>query len=156
MICGIDCWQGKAVFIELKLFDTTDHKVKFGGDIYDWMPTEYISTKELKRVDRFHPIRGGCRNRCDFDDSGLDFEKEDPFRCGVILGSGIGGSRRNRNSGGAAVYTKGQIEFPHLTIPKLMLNAAGGNISIKVRNAWDRTTRLPRLVRVRPMRSAMR
>lgn len=89
-----DLWQrilaGESGVHELRAFDTTGHKVKFGGDIHDWNPEGYIERKELKRLDRFTQFAIVCGVDA-VTDSGLDFEKEDLFRCGVIVGSGIGG-----------------------------------------------------------------
>ncbi|MCA9216555.1 MAG: beta-ketoacyl-ACP synthase II [Planctomycetales bacterium] len=113
----------------LKLFDTEKHKVKFGGDIYDWEPIEYISSKDLKRVDRFTQFAVVAGTDA-VTHSGLDFEKEDAFRCGVILGSGIGGLGEIETQVERLLH-KGPDRVSALTIPKLMLNAAGGNISIK-------------------------
>src|ERR1700719_90925 len=52
-----DLWQrvlrGESGIHALRLFDTTRYKVKFAGDIYDWSPTDYISAREEKRLDRF-------------------------------------------------------------------------------------------------------
>ena len=52
-----DLWNrllaGESGIHDLRLFDTSDHRVKFGGDVYDWKPTDYITPKELKRIDRF-------------------------------------------------------------------------------------------------------
>ena len=128
-----DLWNrllaGESGVHPLKLFDTEKHKVKFGGDIYDWLPTDYISTKELKRVDRFTQFAVVAGTDA-ITDSGLDFEKEDAFRCGVILGSGIGGLGEIEAQVERLLY-KGPDRVSALTIPKLMLNAAGGNISIK-------------------------
>jgi 3-oxoacyl-[acyl-carrier-protein] synthase II len=111
------------------LFDTTDFKVKFGGDVYDWDPVDYISAKDLKRLDRFTQfamVAGTDAIR----DSGLDFSREQAFRCGVILGSGIGGLQEIETQVGR-LLEKGPDRVSALTIPKLMLNAAGGNISIE-------------------------
>ncbi len=128
-----DLWNrllaGESGVHPLKLFDTEKHKVKFGGDIYDWLPTDYISTKELKRVDRFTQFAVVAGTDA-ITDSGLDFEKEDAFRCGVILGSGIGGLGEIETQVERLLH-KGPDRVSALTIPKLMLNAAGGNISIK-------------------------
>jgi 3-oxoacyl-[acyl-carrier-protein] synthase II len=62
-------------------------------------------------------------------DSGLDLAKEEPFRCGVILGSGIGGLNEIETQMARLLF-KGPDRVSALTIPKLMLNAAGGNLSI--------------------------
>lgn len=63
-------------------------------------------------------------------DSGIDFSKEEPYQCGVILGSGIGGITTIEEQL-IKLVTKGPDRVSPLTIPKLMLNAAGGNISIR-------------------------
>lgn len=112
----------------IRQFDTTDYKVKFGGDVYDWDTGDYIDRKEVKRIDRFTQfalVAGIDAVR----DSGLDLSKEEPFRCGVILGSGIGGLNEIETQMARLLF-KGPDRVSALTIPKLMLNAAGGNLSI--------------------------
>ncbi len=128
-----ELWQkvlaGESGVHPVKLFDTTDFKVKFGGDVYDWAPIEYISAKEMKRIDRFTQFALVAGTDA-VTDSGIDFTKEKPFRCGVILGSGIGGLTEIETQVGR-LLNKGPDRVSALTIPKLMLNAAGGNLSIK-------------------------
>ena len=128
-----DLWKrilaGESGIHPLKLFDVSDIKIKFGGDIYDWSPSEdYISAKEMKRVDRFTQfalVAGIDAVR----DAGLHFAQEDPFRCGVILGSGIGGLSEIEAQM-AKLITKGPDRVSAMTVPKMMLNAAGGHLSI--------------------------
>ena len=128
-----DLWQrilrGESGVHELKAFDTTGHKVKFGGDIYDWTTDGYIDRKEEKRIDRFtqFALVAGIDA---VNDSGLDFAKEDPFRCGVILGSGIGGLNEIEAQH-ERLLTKGPDKVSAFTIPKLMVNAASGHVSIR-------------------------
>ena len=128
-----DLWNrivaGESGVHNIQLFDTTDFKVKFGGDVRDWNPTDYISPKELKRIDRFTQFALVAAIQA-VNDSGLDFASESPFRCGVILGSGIGGLTEIEAQV-ARLLHKGPDRVSALTIPKLMLNAAGGNVSIK-------------------------
>lgn len=128
-----DLWdrvlRGESGIHELKLFDTDKHKIKFAGDVWDWDPVDYISPKELKRIDRFSSFAMVAATDA-IRDSGIDFEKEDPFRCGVILGSGIGGLKEIEMQVERLLF-KGPDRVSPLTIPKLMLNAAGGNISIQ-------------------------
>lgn len=128
-----DLWQrilrGESGIHELRLFDTEDHKVKFAGDVWDWNPVDYISAKELKRIDRFSSFAMVAGTDA-IKDSGIDFEKEDSFRCGVILGSGIGGLKEIETQV-ERLLNKGPSRVSPMTIPKLMLNAAGGNISIQ-------------------------
>ncbi len=119
---------GESGIHPLKLFDTTEFKIKFGGDIYDWDPQDYLPPKEMKRVDRFTQfaiVAGTDALR----DSGLDIAKEDAFRCGVILGSGIGGLGEIEEQM-FRLFSKGPDRVSPFTVPKMMLNAAGGNLSI--------------------------
>jgi 3-oxoacyl-[acyl-carrier-protein] synthase II len=121
--------RGESGVHAIRQFDTTNFKVKFGGDVYDWDPGDYIDKKEAKRIDRFTQfalVAGSDAVR----DSGLDFAKEEPFRCGVILGSGIGGLNEIETQMERLLF-KGPDRVSALTIPKLMLNAAGGNLSIR-------------------------
>lgn len=128
-----DLWQrllrGESGVHALRAFDTAEHKVKFGGDIYDWATDGYIDRKEEKRIDRFtqFALVAGIDA---VNDSGLEFAKEDPFRCGVILGSGIGGLNEIETQH-ERLLTKGPDKVSAFTIPKLMVNAASGHVSIR-------------------------
>jgi 3-oxoacyl-[acyl-carrier-protein] synthase II len=120
---------GESGIHTLRLFDTSEFKVKFGGDVQDWDPSDYIDKKEVKRIDRFtqFALVAGADAVAD---SGLDFSEEHAFRCGAILGSGIGGLHEIETQM-ARLLRKGPDRVSALTIPKLMLNAAGGNLSIR-------------------------
>ncbi len=128
-----DLWNrilaGESGVHAIRLFDTSDFKVKFGGDVHEWDPSEFIDPKEAKRIDRFSQFAIVAGTEA-VADSGLDFDKEDRWRCGVILGSGIGGLQEIETQVGRLLH-KGPDRVSALTIPKLMLNAAGGNIAIK-------------------------
>lgn len=113
----------------VKLIDISDFKVKIAGDVYDWNPVDYIEKRELKRLDRFTQFALVAAIDA-VADSGIDFSKEEPYQCGVILGSGIGGITTIEEQL-IKLVTKGPDRVSPLTIPKLMLNAAGGNISIR-------------------------
>jgi 3-oxoacyl-[acyl-carrier-protein] synthase II len=128
-----DLWQkilrGQSGVHELRAFDTARHKVKFAGDIHNWTTDGYIDRKEEKRIDRFTQFAMVAGIDA-VTDSGLDFSKEDPFRCGVILGSGIGGLTEIEAQH-ERLITKGPDKVSAFTIPKLMLNAASGHVSIR-------------------------
>ena len=134
MSCKVDdLWSrvlaGESGIHPIRLFDVSDFKVTIGGDIYDWNPSDYIDPKELKRLDRFTQFAIVAATDA-VADSGIDFSSMDSFRSGVILGSGIGGLSTIEEQM-SRLMTKGPNRVSPLTIPKLMLNAAGGNISIK-------------------------
>ena len=128
-----DLWRrvvsGESGIHAIRLFDTTHFEIKFGGDVYDWDPSEYIPPKDEKRLDRFTQfalVAGADAVK----DSGIDFAGESSFRGGVILGSGIGGLHEIEAQVGRLIH-KGPDRVSAMTIPKLMLNAAGGNLSIR-------------------------
>ncbi len=128
-----DLWTrvlaGESGIHPLRCFDTEEFKVKFGGDIYDWDPSEFIAPKEVKRIDRFTQFAMVAGTQA-IRDSGLDFAKEEPFRCGVILGSGIGGLSEIEAQM-FKLFEKGPSRVSAMTVPKMMLNAAGGHLSIE-------------------------
>jgi 3-oxoacyl-[acyl-carrier-protein] synthase II len=128
-----DLWQrvlaGESGIYKILQFDTTGHKVHFAGEVQDWTTGDYMSPKEAKRIDRFTQfamVAGIDAVR----DSGIDFSKDDPFRAGVILGSGIGGLHEIEAQVGR-LLEKGPDKVSAFTIPKLMLNAASGQMSIE-------------------------
>ena len=128
-----EVWQrilrGDSGIHALTLFDTERFKVKFGGEIVGWAPAEdYLSAKEIKRIDRFTQfalVAGIDAVR----QSGIDFSKEDAFRCGVIIGSGIGGLHEIEEQLARLIH-KGPDRVSAFLVPKMMVNAASGYLSI--------------------------
>ncbi len=128
-----DLWQkvlaGKSGVHKIEHFDTADHKVDFAGEVLNWSADGYVSPKEAKRLDRF--VQFGLVSAIDaVTDSGLDFEKEDVTRCGAMVGSGIGGLNEIEDQERRLIL-KGPDKVSAFTIPKLMLNAASGHVSIR-------------------------
>src|SRR5687767_11879195 len=72
-------------------WDASKYPTRFGGECAKFDLTTYgLDTREVKRLDRFGQF-GIAASISAVKDSGLEFEKEDAYRCGVIIGSGIGG-----------------------------------------------------------------
>jgi len=113
----------------LEVVDRSRFKVQFGGDVHDWDPTFYLTEKEAKRVDRFSQFAIAAGSDA-VEHAGIDFDAMDPYRSGVILGSGIGGLNEFESQHTRLVM-KGPQRVSPLTIPKLMLNAGGCNLSIR-------------------------
>lgn len=113
----------------LSLIAPEPFKVQLAGDIPDFSPGAYCDPKDLKRLDRFTLFAMYAGGKA-IEDSGIDFSKEDTYRCGIILGSGIGGLSEIEIQV-ERLLSKGPDRVSPLTIPKLMLNAAGGNLSIR-------------------------
>ncbi len=128
-----DLWkrvlEGESGIHELRLFDTSGYKVRFGGDVLDWSTEGYLTAYDAKRIDRFTQFALVAAIDA-VRDSGIDFAKEDPYRSGVILGSGIGGLIEIETQVERLLH-KGPDKVSAFTIPKLMINAAAGHVSIQ-------------------------
>lgn len=109
-------------------FDTTAFKVHFGGEVRDLAP-EWLDPKTARRVDRF-VLLALCAGKEAMDDSGIEMSQENPFRCGVIVGSGIGGLREFEEQH-SKYREKGPDRISPFVIPKMIPNAASGNVSIQ-------------------------
>jgi 3-oxoacyl-[acyl-carrier-protein] synthase II len=114
---------------ELTLFDTTDFKVHFGGQVRDWDPVARFGAKEARHLDRFAQFAMVASIEA-VNDSGIDFTAFSPYACGVIVGSGIGGLNEFESQH-TVMMQKGPSRISPFTIPKLMVNAATGQISIR-------------------------
>jgi 3-oxoacyl-[acyl-carrier-protein] synthase II len=128
-----DLWQrilrGESGVSRITSFNTTGFRVNFGGEIHGFTTDGYLSPKDAKRIDRFTQFAMVAGIDA-VKDSGLDFTKENPFRCGVILGSGIGGLNEIEAQH-TRLLEKGPDKVSAFTIPKLMVNAASGHVSIQ-------------------------
>jgi 3-oxoacyl-[acyl-carrier-protein] synthase II len=119
---------GKSGVGMLQRFDCSEFKVRFGGEIKDFDPTDCLPGREVKRLDRFcqFAMYGAYKA---IRHSGMDFSKGDGFRYGVITGSGIGGLNEIEEQH-CTLFDRGPNRVSPFMIPKLMVNAASGNISV--------------------------
>lgn len=120
--------EGQSGIHEFQNIRIDDMKVRFGGEVTDWSTDGYIPHKEAKRVELFTQFAMVAAIDA-VKDSGLEFEQEDPFRCGTVIGSGVGGINEIELQTSRLVL-KGPDKVSPFTIPKLMLNAASGHVSI--------------------------
>ncbi len=120
---------GKSGIGPITLFDTTDFKVKFAGEPKGFDPTGIVEPRELRRLDRFTQYAMVAAREA-LGDSGLELGTLDPYRAGVILGTGIGGIDEFQDGVGV-LNARGPNRVSAFVIPKMIGNAAAGNISIK-------------------------
>jgi 3-oxoacyl-[acyl-carrier-protein] synthase II len=109
-------------------FNTSGFDVRIGAECLDFKGEDHIDRKTIKRMDRFVQFALVAAREA-YNATGLTSEAFDPDRVGVIVGSGIGGlleieAQKER------LILKGPGKVSAFTIPKLMVNAASGNISI--------------------------
>jgi len=120
--------EGQSGISTIESFDTGAYPVKFGGEIRNFIVTKYIDQRESKRMDRFTQFAMAAAKQA-VDDSGIDFSKEDVFRTGVIVGTGIGGLNEIEEQH-IRLLRKGPKKVSPFCVPRLMANAAGGTIAI--------------------------
>ncbi|MFQ5592002.1 MAG: beta-ketoacyl-ACP synthase II, partial [Phycisphaerae bacterium] len=120
--------EGRSGITHITLFDASRHSVRIGGECREFVAENHIDRKIVKRLDRYAQFAlAACAEA--FNTSRLELTKEDPQRIGVIFGSGIGGLSELEQQH-ARLTQKGPGKVSAFTIPKLMVNAASGNISI--------------------------
>lgn len=119
-VCGID---------EITRIDTTNHAVKLAGEVKNLDVTAVIDKKDARRMDRYAQYAVVAADEA-FRQSGLDMEKEDAERCGVIFSSGIGGmevTEKNYQTG----ERRGFDKISPFYIPMTIANMGAGNIAIR-------------------------
>ncbi len=121
--------DGRSGIAPIAQFDTSAFKVHFGGEVKDFDPERYFDPKAARRLDRFAQFALVSAIAA-VKDSGIDFAKDDPYRCGVILGSGIGGLNEFEEQH-TRYHEGGPGKISPFVIPKMIANAASGNISIQ-------------------------
>jgi 3-oxoacyl-[acyl-carrier-protein] synthase II len=121
--------EGKSGVSLIESFDTSRYPVRFGGEIKDFDVNRYIDKRESKRMDRFAQLAVAAAIQA-VGDSGLEIAKEDPYRIGVIMGTGIGGIQEIEQQH-LRLVEKGPNKVSPFCVPRLMSNAASGNIAIQ-------------------------
>jgi 3-oxoacyl-[acyl-carrier-protein] synthase II len=120
---------GRSGIGPLQSFDCSQYDTRIAGECRDFDSRKWIDSKQIKRLDRFAQFGLAAAIEA-VKDSGVDFDQEDRFRCGVIIGSGIGGIQELETQH-LRLQEKGPSKVSVFTIPKLMVNAGSGNISIQ-------------------------
>lgn len=120
--------EGKCGIDEITYFDNTDFKVKLAGELKGYNPEDYFDRREAKRADRFSQY-AIVASREAWKDSGLDKEKENMEKVGVVIGSGIGGIGTMEKDITNYVE-KGPDRVSPMYIPMSVVNMAAGNVAI--------------------------
>jgi 3-oxoacyl-[acyl-carrier-protein] synthase II len=130
-----DVWAavcaGKSGVGPVQRFDCRDFKVRFGGEIRDFDPLPHlpIESKELRRIDRFSQFAMVAAQKA-INHAQIDFTVGDTYRYGVLVGSGIGGLDEIEQQH-SMLFDRGPDRISAFMIPKLIINAASGNISVR-------------------------
>ena len=126
-------WNGlkekKLGFGPITYFDTTDYKAKLAAEVKDFEPKDYMDPKAARRMERFAQFAVAAARQA-LEDSSLDMTKEDPFRVGVCVSSGIG-SLQIIEKEYKKLLEKGPNRVNPLLVPLMISNMAAGNVSIQ-------------------------
>ncbi|QGU33106.1 beta-ketoacyl-ACP synthase II [Thermochromatium tepidum] len=120
---------GKSGIKPITHFDIAPFSTRFGGPIYGFDPSPYVSEKDAKKMDKFihYGLAAGCQALAD---SGLEITESNCRRIGVAVGSGIGGITGIENN--YEVYReKGPRRISPFFVPANIVNMVAGNLSIK-------------------------
>ena len=99
------------------------------GEVKNWDPATKLDRGEIKKTDRFAQFALWAAIEA-MESSGLNLEEGDPYRNGVVIGSGVGGIQTIEHYDGV-LREKGPRRLSPFTVPKLMVNAGAGNVSIR-------------------------
>jgi 3-oxoacyl-[acyl-carrier-protein] synthase II len=119
---------GESGISRVESFDASAYSSRIAGEIKDFVPEAYLDKRVARHLDRFAQMAVASAIQA-VKDAGLDFSKEDPFRVGAIVGSGIGGLKEFEEQH-TRLIEKGPMRVSPFMVPKLMINAAAGQISI--------------------------
>jgi 3-oxoacyl-[acyl-carrier-protein] synthase II len=137
-----DTWKGLLAghsgISTIEQFDASAFRVRFGGEVKHFVPESFLEAKTARRLDRFAQFALVAAREA-VKHSGLDFGREDPFRCGVIFGSGIGGLGEFEEQH-TRFMEGGPSRISPFVIPKMIANSASGNISIEYGLCGPNTT----------------
>jgi 3-oxoacyl-[acyl-carrier-protein] synthase II len=120
---------GKHGFTLEKWFPEHTEETWVAARVKDFTPEEYLEKKEIRRSDKLTQFAVWAAKKA-LEDCGTDFKDLDPYRCGVVFGSGIGGIETSEEQI-MAYHNKGHKRVSVFTIPMMIGNMAPGMIAIK-------------------------
>lgn len=120
--------EGQVGIGPITRFDTSGYKVKLAAEVKGFVAKERMDFKTAKRMELFSQYAVAAAKEA-FEDAKLDMEQENPYRAGVIVGSGIG-SLQTVETNYEKILQKGPSRVNPLMVPLMISNMAAGNISI--------------------------
>ena len=121
--------EGKHGFGPITQFDASAYKCKLVGEVKTFDAKDYIDPKSARRMARFTQFAVKATQEA-MADSGLDMSKEDAYRVGTCIGSGVGSLQELENAYGT-ILTKGPLRVSPFVVPMMISNIAAGNVAIQ-------------------------
>lgn len=121
--------EGKSGIGLLTRFDTTNLPTKVAAEVKNFEPTDWVNKKESRHMDRFAQFAMAAAKMA-LQDSGLDLDKVDKERAGVVMGCGIGGVTTFEEQK-EVLMAKGSGRVTPFFVPMLISNMAAAHVSIE-------------------------
>ena len=121
--------EGKHGFGPITQFDASAYKCKLVGEVKNFVAKDYIDPKSARRMARFTQFAVKATQEA-MADSGIDMTKEDAYRVGTCIGSGVGSLQELENAYGI-ILTKGPLRVSPFVVPMMISNIAAGNVAIQ-------------------------
>ena len=109
-------------------FDPSDFDSQIAAEIHGFDPAQYLSPKEVRRSERFTQLAIAASKQA-VADAAITLDGADPFRYGVVIGTGIG-SMRLVEEQHSVLLTKGPKKITPFMIPMLICNMAPGHVAM--------------------------
>ena len=126
-------WQGlkekKLGFGPITYFDIAEYKAKLAAQVKEFDAKQYMDAKAARRMEPFSQFAVAASKEA-LEDAGIDMAKEDAYRVGVSIGSGIG-SLQSVEKEHKKLLEKGPSRVNPLLIPMMISNMAAGNVAIQ-------------------------
>lgn len=121
--------EGRSGIGPITNFDPADHRSKIAGQVEGFDPLQYMDRKMARKSDRFVQF-GVAAAQLAIEHSGIDFDREDRDRVGVLVGTGIGGIQEMESSA-RILFDKGPGRMMPYCIPEMITNILPGHIAIR-------------------------
>lgn len=127
--------KGTLGISKIDTFDTTEVEVSVAGIVRDFNPADYLDKKDIRHMERFTQFAVASAKQA-LADCGSDLKDLDPYRCGVIIGCGIGGLEMTQKQ--HSIYLeKGPNRISPFFVPMMISNMAGGEVAMKTNFRGD-------------------
>lgn len=120
--------QGKIGFDKISYFDASEYKCKLAAEVKDFNAADYMDKKAARRMEQFCQFAVAAAKEA-MEDAGIDMEKEDAYRVGCAVGSGIGSIQAMEREY-TRLVEKGPSKIAPMFVPLMISNMAAGNVSI--------------------------
>ncbi len=122
--------EGKIGFGPITAFDTEEYKVKVAAEVKGFNAADYLDRKDAKRMEAYAQYAVVASKEA-MANAGIDMEKEDPYRVGCCIGSGVGSLQAIEREY-KKLLEKGPGRVNLLLVPQMISNMAAGNVTIQL------------------------